>query len=414
MPITYKTFDFIVFIFLLPILCVDMLNGVLMQKGIILPISVSQIYKVGILFLFLLRIGMNKRDIRVVGIYFALLLLPTLVRIVKDDFDFSYLFQDILKISKYLTALIAFFYFKAVFTSNDKLSIYLNFNWFCISYVILALNIGVKLIGLGYPMYDTGSIGSKGFFYAGNEISALLLILSSVISFHLWHIKQNKLHYVIFNIINMFVGLLISSKTGILGSFLIFSLIPLQKLEPKLKLKYIKSFFLSILLIIPLVLYGIYKFILNSDILLRFSFFWEKLDFFTFIMSNRNTFVKEMLDIYHYKFSFLEKLIGGGQTYYEELNSNIIEIDFIDIYFAYGLIGISLFVFSILVLYKHSKFLAAVYANRYARLSTFILVLITVLSCMSGHVYNSGIAGVFLGYVLALMFDKQKLQSHEN
>lgn len=414
MNIKVKNFNIIVSLFLIPILFIDMINGLLLENNINIPLSFSQIYKLLILVFFLIRIYFVPNDFKIIKYFFLLLLFPTFIRILKDTFIFSYLFSDIIKVSKYLTPLIAFFYFKSVFINNNSYVNKLIIKWIYISYAILVSNIWLKIIGLGYPMYKSGNIGSKGFFYAGNEISALLLILSSFIAYHLFYIEKKRLKYILLNILSITTGLIITSKTGILGTFIIFIIIPMYSLSFKLSLKKIKILFLFLFFIVPIAIYSIYKAVLNSDIINRFTFFWKELDFLTFILSNRNTFAKKMFDIYTNKFTWWEKLIGGGQSYYEELNFQIIEIDFIDIFFGYGFIGLGLFSFSIIYLYLKSKVMIKIGSFPYAPLAHFNIIVLTILSCTSGHVYSSGISGFYIGLIFALMFYKQNEISKVN
>ena len=77
------------------------------------------------------------------------------------------------------------------------------------SFIIIVLNIFLRLFGFGFPMYGLNGleIGSKGFFYAGNEISATLLIVSSFLMywFKLFNKKDTVFDYWIYNNTNWFI-----------------------------------------------------------------------------------------------------------------------------------------------------------------------------------------------------------------
>ena len=200
--------------FLLP---VDMLNGVLLTNDINLPLSVSQILKMLLLFLmFISFIKYPKYLFYSVGLS-IILLIPTIFQIIQFK-GISLIFKDLIKISKYLIPVFSFFFFY-IYLKKSTASLIFKLVYF--SYFILIGNILIKHVGFGYPMYNYDDIGSKGFFYAGNEISALLLILSSMVSFKIWN--RNKYLYVLTALLNVFVALTISSKTSLFGIVLILS-----------------------------------------------------------------------------------------------------------------------------------------------------------------------------------------------
>lgn len=272
------------------------------------------------------------------------------------------------------------------------------------SYIILAGNILLKYVGLGYPMYEYGNIGSKGFFYAGNEISALLVILSSMIAFNYWH-NNKKLNYFLFWAFTLFIGLTISSKTGVVGILLVFVLIPLKRPSLKVSLGRLLFFLCSLFLVIPFAIYLSWMFVQDTAFYIRLQYFSEKFDFWTFLLSNRNVFFVEAYENFKEKYSVIEKIMGVGQSQYEVINNGrIVEIDFADIVFAFGFLGFIYFLAVILFL--------IVQALRFSRNSkyifaNFVLLMILILfgiSTTAGHVFSSGMAAVFIGLLFSLMY----------
>ena len=91
------------------------------------------------------------------------------------------------------------------------------------SFLIIALNISLKLFGLGFAMYtmDSLEIGSKGYFYAGNEVSGVLLILASFLMY--WYqLFDKKMLFILVGILSVLTGLYLTSKTAILGTIFSF------------------------------------------------------------------------------------------------------------------------------------------------------------------------------------------------
>jgi hypothetical protein len=275
------------------------------------------------------------------------------------------------------------------------------------SYLIFVLNILLKYIGLGYAMYPNGDFGSKGFFFAGNETSALLIILSAIIGYNIFR-KEKKLRYFLFFLFNLFIGLTISSKTGTLGILLVFLFIPMKRFRLKIRLRYLKSIIISTILIVPIVVILTWKFIVASPVFKRLDFFWRELDFLTFIFSNRNNFFEKSWNVYLEKYNFIEKIIGVGQTTYESLNGDsIVEIDIADIFFAYGFVGLLMFVLIMFMTYYQAIKFRATINYPFAGLVSLMILILLGISTIAGHVFSSGMSAVFIGLLFSLMYYKK-------
>ena len=399
--------DNFIILLMFALLPMDMLNGFLLKSGVNLPISIGQFHKLIILVFLLFRFLFKPRLLFLSLGFTALLLVPTFFQSIKIS-STSFLFNDFIKISKYLTPLFCFLFFVDFIKREGKVGIRKLLKLVRFSYLILAGNILLKYFGLGYPMYEFGDIGSKGFFFAGNEISVLLVILSSLIAFDLWH-RGERLKYFLFWAFTLFVGFSISSKTGIAGILLVFLLIPLKRPSLKFSLKKVMFFLGSTLVVIPLALYIIWQSIQGTAFFIRLQYFSEKFDFLTFLLSNRNVFFKDAYRRYIENYDFLEKIIGIGQTQYEILNHGmIVEIDFADILFAYGILGLLYFILLMVFLVvqairftKNEKFI-------YSNLVLLMIFFLLGISTTAGHVFSSGMAAVFIGLIFALMYFKSE------
>jgi len=398
--------DTYIFFLIFALLPVDMINSVMLRNAIILPITLGQIFKLIIIAVLFFRFFLFNFKLLVNScLMLLLMLLPTFYQMFVQ-LDASFLFSDIVKVSRYLTPLFSFFFFKDFIVRQDPIELKKLFKLVWFSYIVLVVNILIKYIGLGYPMYKAGDIGSKGFFYAGNETSALLIILTSILAYKLFLTKERWKFY-IFMVFSLFVGLSISSKTGVLGILLILILIPLERPTAEIKIGKLKKLILTLLVSIPLVVSGTWWAVKQSSVLDRLSYYWSKLDVFTFIFSHRNFFFADAYKVYIEKYSLTEKLIGIGQTRYELLNnSKIIEIDIADIFFAYGFVGLILFVFLFGMLisqsWRFSKFKEYKYTN-----FVFLMALILLgISSIAGHVFSSGMSAIFIGLLFSLMYLK--------
>lgn len=402
------TLELLIIWLMFAILPVDMLNGFLLHSNIHLPFfSLGQLFKLILLSLLIFSFIKNKNNFYYISILATLLFLPSLFRVIAE-FKINFLVQDFIKIFRYLMPIVVFFFFKRIIISEKKENLKLIFNLVVFSYIIFVFNILLKYLGLGYAMYPNGDIGSKGFFFAGNETSALLIILSSIIGFKIFN-KKEKLKYFLFFIFNLFVGLTISSKTGTLGVFLVFVLIPIKPFKPRIKAKYLRNIIISTFLILPLISFFTWKYIIITPAFKRLEFFWNKLEFLTFVFSNRNNFFIKAWDVFCSDYNFFEKIIGVGQTKYEQLNGNsIVEIDIADIFFAYGITGLILFIFLMTLIYTKAKKLRNK-RNPYASLVFLMIFILLAISTLAGHVYSSGMSAVFIGLLFSLIFMKKPI-----
>ncbi len=386
------------------LLPVDMVNGILLKNNVDLPISLGQFYKFFILVFLFIRFFFKPKLLITSLLIGLLLLTPSIYQLLTDD-QSSFLFKDIIKITKYLTPFFCFLFFvEFIENSNDyanrKLMQLVRF-----SFTVLVINIFLKYVGLGYPSYEHGNIGSKGFFFAGNELSALLIILSSILGFKLW-LNGKKKSYYLFLIFNLLAGLTISSKTAILGIILIFFAIPFYKkaFNPKKLIALVAS----LVVFLPLVFFASWKFIQNSALILRIQYFYDKFDFWTFISSSRNTYLQNSFETYWRDYNILEKLIGVGQTKYEYLNGHkVVEMDIIDIFFAYGFLGIILFIIMLIYVIVQAKRFSKTSDRPFASLVLLMVAILMIISTIVGHVFGAGMSAVFIGLLFSLMYLKQ-------
>jgi hypothetical protein len=400
------SFEILVIWLMFALLPVEMLHGFLLHSGFNLPLSVGQLFKLILLTLLLLSFLVELNRLFICLFLFALMSIPSIVQALLH-LNTSILFTDFIKVSRYLMPLIVFLFFKKIIIRGRKSEMILIFKLVQFSYLIFVLNILLKYIGLGYAMYPNGDFGSKGFFFAGNETSALLIILSAIIGYNIFR-KEKKLRYFLFFLFNLFIGLTISSKTGTLGILLVFLFIPMKRFRLKIRLRYLKSIIISTILIVPIVVILTWKFIVASPVFKRLDFFWRELDFLTFIFSNRNNFFEKSWNVYLEKYNFIEKIIGVGQTTYESLNGDsIVEIDIADIFFAYGFVGLLMFVLIMFMTYYQAIKFRATINYPFAGLVSLMILILLGISTIAGHVFSSGMSAVFIGLLFSLMYYKK-------
>jgi hypothetical protein len=401
-----KKLDSLILLLMFALLPIDMINGVMLRNEIILPITLGQLFKLVIIAVLFFRFFRFNFKLLVTScLIFLLMLIPSFYQIF-IQLDASFLFNDIVKVSKYLTPLFSFLFFKDLICRQDPIELKKLFNFIWFSYIVLVVNILIKYIGLGYPMYKAGDIGSKGFFYAGNETSALFIILTSILAYNIFR-KFDKWKFYTFMIFSLFVGLSISSKTGVLGILLLLILIPLERPTFGFDTHKLKKLVFTLLVSVPLMSFVTWFALKQTSVYNRLYFYWEKLDFWTFLFSHRNFFFVDAYKVYQEQYSKVEKFIGVGQVKYELLNSSkIIEIDLADLFFTYGYIGLFLFGLFIVFLGMESWKLSKIKEYNYTKFIFLMLVILLGISSIAGHVFNSGMSAVFIGLLFSLMYLK--------
>src|SRR5699024_11857446 len=207
--------DFILCILFFGLLPIDTLNGYLLNNSIVIPLpfSIAQIYKIILLGFLILKLCFRPKLLIYALAILIILFLPTIFQFFKTQ-ETWHISLDLIKISRYLITITSFYFFSNYF-QNNRAEVFI-FSIVYFSYFIVVANILLVYIGHGYPMYEIGEIGSKGFFYAGNEASVLLVILSAIIGKHLWK-KRKKVVYFLLGFLSLFTALTLSSKTSMLG-----------------------------------------------------------------------------------------------------------------------------------------------------------------------------------------------------
>lgn len=401
--------DKYIVLLMLALLPMDMINSIMLKNEIILPITLGQLFKLIIIAVLFFRFYLfNFKLLLTSCLLFLLLLIPSFYQIF-IQLDASFLFSDIVKVSKYLMPLLSFFFFREYIKHQEPTEIKKLFNLVWFSYIVLVVNILMKYVGFGYPMYASGDIGSKGLFYAGNETSALLIILTSILAYEMFFKKKGWQFY-LFTIFSLFIGLSIGSKTGTLGVLLLLVLIPLKRPSIKSNTEEFKKLGYKVFGFIPIMAFGTWIALKHTSGYGRISYYWEKLDVFTFILSHRNFFCADSYSIYQSKYNFIERIIGVGQTKYELLNNfKIIEIDIADIFFAFGFIGLFLFVFLIFNLMSQSWKLSKLKEHPYTNFVFLMVFVLLGISSIAGHVFSSGMSAVFIGLLFSLMYIKENV-----
>ncbi|MFT7155563.1 MAG: hypothetical protein ACI8Q1_000565 [Parvicella sp.] len=390
---------FLLFFYLL----LDSINGVLLRTSF--PFSITQPYKMLLMVLMLMVIA-NHSLKRFGNIYLISLVLfaPGLYSLLVGQTT-KYLSDDLAYTLKLIFFFVSYYYFKIVFPNYSSSDWKLLRNVFIFNFAVLGANILLGTLGFGYSKYEH-NVGTVGFFYAGNEVAGLLIVFMPVLCYF-FYTQKTLIVYFLVCILFTIMAILLSTKTGILSSVLISLIVPLVAERNNLyRFTRTKLYYLIVVAVmVPIGGYFIFSAILNSGLLGRIQYFYNRSDFVTFLFSMRNLSAAGALKSIESDFSAFEILFGKSyRSFYEYYNpvwgsyggGKIVEIDIFDLFMMYGMTGV-------LIIYGFwFKLLLASYKEAFIRQTSFYapaifvtnLVLILT-SFIAGHVIYSALLAVF-------------------
>ncbi|AKX60038.1 hypothetical protein AKN88_08925 [Thiopseudomonas alkaliphila] len=228
---------------------------------------------------------------------------------------------------------------------NEKINQLLGLLFFLIVFTTL-----VALFGGGYFSYPEEMIGRVGYVYSANEYSMFVTVTCSLLTIDL--LKNKKYFWcAIVLSVSIAASLLMMVKTAIVSSLILIIYFYYIHSLFFSGLSFFVKFFLQIIFLVLFLLsvYFLFEFFIKDSLFLeRVYFFYNRLDFFDFLLSGRYTRVKESVFEYFNDFSLLEMFFGKSLWIYSESYHNI-EMDFFDYFIRYGILFFIVYLF---LLYK--------------------------------------------------------------
>lgn len=375
----------------------------------------------------------NKKSKLQILIYYSLIGLYFIAFIINSylNHNFSLIFTQVKGFIKTFYFPIILVSFLMLFKNKIFLPKYKHLNIALIIYVLTILI--CKIFCIGYPTYPiTNNAGTIGLFYAGNEISAIIAILSPI-CFGIFVSKKFTLWIALCCFVTAFSMLEIGTKVaflsliGLLALSLIISIINLICKKSK---DYPKQIFTIFLIIILMFLFlgntSIGKNMGISPILRRPSLIYnaEKpsdsanptinepvidnlLNNPTDLLSSRDDYSKNTMQDYKESIS-LNKFLGVG--YILENNNTIkerklVEIDYLDIFFCHGIVGTLIYIIplAIVIIISIKKFFTNFITNLKNNFLIFIIYSVLIgfgIALMAGHVFTAPAVSMFLVLVI--------------
>ncbi len=370
---------------------VDNINGyLLISKG---NSNISGTFKT-LIFLFCLIIiflkGVNR------GENFGIICMAIISVLQLIVFEIQYkggLFYNISILIKLLTPIVIAravyvleIYDQTIKICIDKISMF--YCWFFPLSLIIPI-----ILGVGYTTYRSGE-GSKGFYYAGNEISIIMVV---VLALEIEKYKNKRSKANLLNIILGVVSILyLGTKTGYF-SLIILILVALY-LEKNLNKNLINVF-----LLVPGVFGGLWYVINNVNTVTQNinAIIWRyKTSSYrgvSFLLSGRELRIKRAIHLVYSENPIRNMLIGIGSHAAENKLKILIEMDLMDLFIRFGVI---VFFVIIRFYYKNIK--------QVIKKKNIQYIMGTILACgasvFAGHMLFSPMVSI----VLMILFLKNK------
>ncbi len=423
-----------IFFIFLPIL--DVITSII-TRSFNMPVTPGVIVKGIFMMLMFIYVILSKSKYRKISLFINLftvffvliyfILKPELLSLNYIITEFTYLYKVI--------------YFPVIFTGLLCLYDDISFNKSEIN-KIMWINLFLMTLLLIVPFitktaistYPTDYKGYVGWFFAGNEISNIMVLLYPFIFLSIEN--HFKILLIPFSIVALFT---IGTKVSLWGLLIVNIINVLYFL---IKTRISKETITSIIITIICILFIPYSYVTynTKDIIKELkpkpvqtiviekskaekvntimndmNKFYEKNQTTKILkkfLSGRDIYLANTLNIYKDNTNTYKKLFGIGYSNTEKINDNnidkLIEIDILDAYFHIGLVGLivmfSPYLISLILIIKTKKkiTLNSVYL-------TLILALAFGISTLSGHTYAAPSVSIYIIFYFLLLLNEFKI-----
>lgn len=421
------------FILLQPIL--DLLTSLMVNKTT-LPVSVGILVRVVFLVcivVFVLRYFINHKQFKpLIGIGFlaVFILLHLGINFISKE-PFS-LVSEVTFLTKALYPIFVFIAFYILYRgkeiSRSKLLKALSFNTIVVSAIIVIPTI----LGISFESYNSSFAGSIGWFNAANETGAILTILFSF-TLLLYFESLNWSALPLTAIVGTTVAVYLIGTKVATGSYILIAVFALALFL--LKKQWVKS--AVMLVALAGILYGVNQSpvaentkIAEEQTQMRQELYQEADKHYTKeqvqnimmfqdyremshpiitrILSSRDLFLLMHYD-YFEEAEMSRKLFGMGYASEYHREAKMIEMDYFDFVFSFGVIaGLGLTVLMAIVVFKTIKFIFIELFNKQRNsgkmLIAFCSLLMLGVSFVAGHIWFAPAVSFYYAMLLAMLF----------
>ena len=247
---------------------------------------------------------------------------------------------------KVFTPIIIIMAVRALSVYDMNIAVCINYitNFYCWFFPISLII--PKLFNIGYTTYE-GGVGNKGFYYGGNEISIVMII---ILALEIEKYKKNKSKANLLNILLGIISVLYLGTKSVYISLVVFIVIALyseQSINKKL---------LNFVLITPTISLGLWYIINNVELVTRNinALIWKytvrSTGMLNFLLSGREIEITRAIDLVYDKNIIWKVFWGIGPNTAENVLQLLIEMDLFDLVIRFGVI-VSIIIIRFYVIY---------------------------------------------------------------
>lgn len=368
------------YLYLVVLIPIELINGFFLYHGIGFGSSLISFLKfvmvlVGISFVLLTSKEVSKYLIISILIFCSLIIFQTLLGLfeIRTLFIFAKLIFN---------AIAIYFFYYCIAVSYEYRKIY---NVVLLNSLFLILNLLMSYFGFGFDNYKSGDgegFGGTGYLYAGNEVGAALL--ASLASLLL--IVRTNIKLLLVILLYSIAGLLISSKASLLGIF--FAIFILAYYYNRLIFIITLSIFFVLLPVLWSVFSNKFELAINRWLFLIDNY---GVEYFILGGAKRVDYIVNTI-LTNFQNNPILLLVGSGWS--GEAENNLF-----DLFEAFGLFGLAIFVLWCFMILKGLTTLIVRRTSSKVRSSYMIGVMVLFLSLIAGHVMQSSLIAPFLFFI---------------
>lgn len=326
---------------------------------------------------------------------------------------------------------------------NNEFAFHKIITYFLYATLILSVSIiAAMATGTDFPSYPNSKIGSRGWFFAGNDLSSIFAIMFPIVVLYSVHktTSFSKVYYWIPTVLAMYASIMIGTKVGYgaivitLGIALFFLFIEYmihRKKEGKGFTYLVNTVVAAVVLGGLLVLTPQTPIAKNMTIHLQIYEYKKSVqeekdqkegkviteeehkegeltdsEMKSLIYSDRDKFLK-VYKQYYKDAPLSQKLFGMGYAGNYTTKMKLVEMDFHDLFFAFGIVGFLMYLlpllyFGIKIFIRLITNFKKLFSVKHMLLAS-TLVLSLGIGFMSGHVLTAPAVSIFFVVILAYL-----------
>lgn len=344
-----------------------------------------------------------------------------MVSLFTDDHNITYAGDTISMIIKLIFYPICVLFFLELF---KKINVDDDYIYNALRFLFVALFIAIiaSVFGFGYSQYGVNqegvSVGFSGYFWSGNDLAPLSVILYTFNLFHHIYNRSSAMKFFACFAMGCLTCVLISTKVSIFGFLVVSFVLPILMNINQNILKWhfnTVSYFMK-LWILGVLAVGIFVAVFWDNInayVNRMSNYYAKASSVTqFLYSGRTNRIDPAIEMYN-QYSVLQKIFGSGYFHQHQklakFENLLVEIDPFDLLLSHGIVGlISVYSFWFFTVVMVTRRTFKSKDHYYGAALTLLLFLLSA-SFTSGHIVLSSLNGFYLALIIGYTCRRKEL-----